>query len=104
MTEQQQSGLTIAHYQPTDEEKCALIELVRFNNVSVVDAGFCNDLLLRVAHAYVTALYDGLPMPQPTDHEQLECDNPLVETFGPNNRHIAMVFVPLTALPDKGEQ
>lgn len=76
------------------EEKCALIDMVRYNDATAVVECFRNELLLRVAVAAVNALYGDAPLPTP---EELE-HHSLGLTDDPSDQMLAMIFLPLVPL------
>ena len=79
----------------SDEEKCALIDIVRYQDAGAVVESFRNELLLRLAHAAVNSLYGDLSPPTPSDLDE----DSATDILDPSNQPLAIQFIPLASLP-----
>ncbi len=83
------------HYAFTEEDKCALIDMVRYNDATVVASVYRNELMLRLAKAAVTTLYGEQPLPDIQDIEHF----PPSEGPDPSDNTLAVMFMLLPHLP-----
>lgn len=99
----------IKPYVLNDEEKCALIDIHRYNDATAVAEGFRNDLLRRLATAAVTSLY-GTNGVDATADKNTETPFPSANNIDnfppahgpdPSNNELALVFISLASLPKR---
>lgn len=79
----------------SDEERYALVDMVRYNSIDVVAQSLREKLLMRFAQAGVLALYGTEASPKPEDIEAEQ-----VPDIDPSDSQLAITFIPLPALQE----
>ncbi|MCJ8270935.1 MAG: hypothetical protein MJK04_16220 [Psychrosphaera sp.] len=82
-------------YKLTDEERLAMVDIVRYGDINRVPAGFRNRLLVSFAEAVVLALYglDNRPVPGDVEENEMPDDAPI-------NCDVLVQFTKLLPLPN----
>ncbi len=81
-------------YMLSDEERLALVDIVRYGDINRVSVGFRNKLLIAFAEALVLALYGEGQRPSPGDLEEEE-----MPELSPSQCDVLVQFCKLLPLP-----
>lgn len=79
----------------SEEERCALVDMVRFGSVDAVAPSLREQLMMNFAQAAVLALYGKSHRPKPEDIE-----GGYIPEFDPSDGELAITFIPLMTLQD----
>lgn len=87
------SGLSTA-FQLSDEERYALIDIVRYGDINAAGNAIRDALLMKLSEAAVLTLYGDNRRPMPDEIEAEETDS-----FNPGDCQLAVKFFPIAPLP-----